>query len=194
MVEPLDPDAVRITPGFLRSELSRWGPDGHAITSRHAKPQYYWGIPTTTTRARPVPGAPAQPNFALTVTAQEAEDDLKRIQAAIRRDADLMRSNGKGGGKRRKTKATPERASPCSNGFGEGGVEGTAAGSPSPGDARSPADEDNTAEFVVAARGHAHVFARRAPVELVEDLGRRLVPRHLYSRQHTQPPTRWFSF
>lgn len=68
------------------------------------------------------------------------------------------------------------------------------AGSPSPGDARSPADEDNTAEFVVAARGHAHVFARRAPVELVEDLGRRLVPRHLYSRQHTQPPTRWFSF
>ena len=132
MVEPLDPDAVRITPGFLRSELSRWGPDGHAITSRHAKPQYYWGIPTTTTRARPVPGAPAQPNFALTVTAQEAEDDLKRIQAAIRRDADLMRSNGKGGGKRRKTKATPERASPCSNGLGEGGVEGTAAGSPSP--------------------------------------------------------------
>ena len=72
MVEPLDPDAVRITPGFLRSELSRWGPDGHAITSRHAKPQYYWGIPTTTTRARPVPGAPVQPNFALTVTAQEA--------------------------------------------------------------------------------------------------------------------------
>mmetsp|Transcript_6574 Transcript_6574/g.28929 ORF Transcript_6574/g.28929 Transcript_6574/m.28929 type:complete len:356 (-) Transcript_6574:118-1185(-) len=58
----------------------------------------------------------------------------------------------------------------------------------------SAADEDNTAEFVVAARGHAHVFARRAPVELVKDLGRRLVPRHLYSRQHTQPPTRWFSF
>mmetsp|Transcript_11225 Transcript_11225/g.43746 ORF Transcript_11225/g.43746 Transcript_11225/m.43746 type:complete len:357 (+) Transcript_11225:2235-3305(+) len=58
----------------------------------------------------------------------------------------------------------------------------------------SAADEDDTAEFVAAARGHAHVFARRAPVELVEDLGRRLVPRHLYSRQHTQPPTRWFSF
>ena len=130
MVEPLDPDAVRITPGFLRSELSRWGPDGHAITSRHAKPQYYWGILTTTTRARPVPGAPVQPNFALTVTAQEAEDDLKRIRAAIRRDADAMR-DGKGGGKRRKTKATPERASPC-DGVGEGGVEGTAAGSPSP--------------------------------------------------------------
>ena len=54
-----------------------------------------------------MPGAPVQPNFALTVTAQEAEDDLKRIRAAIRRDADAMR-DGKGGGKRRKTKATPE--------------------------------------------------------------------------------------
>lgn len=58
------------------------------------------------------------------------------------------------------------------------------AGSPCPGNARSPADEDDTAEFVVAAGGHTRVSARCAPVELIEDLGRRHVPHTRDTRQH----------
>ena len=134
MVEPLDPDAIRITPGFLRSELSQWGPDGHAVTKRNSKPVYYWGVPSRerAPAKRPAFGAPVQPNFTLTVTAQEADDDFKQIQAAIRADADLTK-----GGKRKrkqgnKPSKTPERASPRGDGVGEEGVKRTAVGSLSP--------------------------------------------------------------
>ena len=73
-----------------------------------------------------------QPNFTLTVTAQEADDDFKQIQAAIRADADLTK-----GGKRKrkqgnKPSKTPERASPRGDGVGEEGVKRTAVGSLSP--------------------------------------------------------------
>ena len=68
----------------------------------------------------------------LTVTAQEADDDFKQIQAAIRADADLTK-----GGKRKrkqgnKASKTPERASPRGDGVGEEGVKRTAVGSLSP--------------------------------------------------------------
>ena len=134
MVEPLDPDAIRITPGFLRTELSQWGPDGQAVTKRNSKPVYYWGVPSRerAPAKRPAFGAPVQPNFTLTVTAQEADDDFKQIQAAIRADADLTK-----GGKRKrkqgnKASKTPERASPRGDGVGEEGVKRTAVGSLSP--------------------------------------------------------------
>jgi hypothetical protein len=109
MVEPLDPDAIRITPGFLRSELSQWGPDGHAVTKRNSKPVYYWGVPSRerAPAKRPAFGAPVQPNFTLTVTAQEADDDFKQIQAAIRADADLTK-----GGKRKRKQGNKLRRLP----------------------------------------------------------------------------------
>ena len=134
MVEPLDPDAIRITPGFLRSELSQWGPDGHAVTKRNSKPVYYWGVPSRerAPAKRPAFGAPVQPNFTLTVTAQEADDDFKQIQAAIRADADLTKDGKRKRKQGNKASKTPERASPRGDGVGEEGVKRTAVGSLSP--------------------------------------------------------------
>ena len=65
----LDVDAHRITPGFLRSELTKWV---DALPLKVNKPLYYHGVPDTklslTGRPRGL-GARSHPTFNLTLTA-----------------------------------------------------------------------------------------------------------------------------
>ena len=84
MADVMDLDPRLVTPGFLRWDLTRWA-DGEP--GKKTPPAYYCGVPPTeTTRfvGRPrVLGGRAQPTFNLTLTAEEAADDMEAINREI---------------------------------------------------------------------------------------------------------------
>ena len=112
MADVMDLDPRLVTPGFLRWELTRWA-DGEP--GKKTPPAYYCGVPPTETRfvGRPrVLGGRAQPTFNLTLTAEEAADDMEAINREIygtphapTPDPPTRARKKGGGGRKRKPKA-----------------------------------------------------------------------------------------
>ena len=113
MADVMDLDPRLVTPGFLRWDLTRWA-DGEP--GKKTPPAHYCGVPPTeTTRfvGRPrVLGGRAQPTFNLTLTAEEAADDMEAINREIygtphapTPDPPTRARKKGGGGRKRKPKA-----------------------------------------------------------------------------------------
>ena len=78
-----DPEAIRITPGFLRHELTKW--DRGEPTAPKQRPSYFWA-PQETSLKPPRRAGANHPTFQLTLTREEIDDDFAEINRALRGD------------------------------------------------------------------------------------------------------------
>ena len=78
-----DPEAIRITPGFLRHELTKW--DRGEPTAPKQRPSYFWA-PQETSLKPPRRAGANHPTFQLTLTREDIDDDFAEINRALRGD------------------------------------------------------------------------------------------------------------